>query len=57
MIYGHFVSLFTLRNLIVANEPNSNKGTQTLVDRTKERQEKASKQSVDNLVQDLLLDD
>jgi hypothetical protein len=57
MIYGHLVSLFTLRNLIVANEPNNDKGTQTLVDRTKEKQEKASKQNVDSLVQDLLLDD
>lgn len=56
MIYGHFISLFAINNLIVSNKA-SNNAEKTLVDLTREKQEKRSKQDVDNLVQNLLLDD
>jgi hypothetical protein len=54
LIYSHFVSLFALHNLVNTKKSSDNASAKTLVDRTKEKQAKETKQSVDNLVQGLL---
>ena len=54
VVYNHFVSLFTLNNLTAAQKDLPNSGSRTLVDRTKEKQAKESKENVDTLVNNLL---
>ena len=57
IIYSHFVSQFTLHNLVNDKKSAGDAPAKTLVDRTKEKQAKETKQSVDNLVQGLLSED
>ena len=56
MIYGHFISLYNINKLVTSHTLTQG-GARTLVDRTKEKQAKASKEKVDTLVQNLLMDD
>jgi hypothetical protein len=56
IIYSHFVSLFNLNQLVSNMKPGSETSTETLVDRTKNRQEIEAKKNIDSLVQNLLVD-
>lgn len=56
IIYSHFVSLFNLNRLVSNTKQGSENSSETLVDRTKNRQETEAKKNIDSLVQNLLID-